>query len=1044
MEKQAAQKLIEKTLSESFNKSQFINLIKNIFNHIEETSVIYSGKDIYNNFSDSIQSLERVGKYNSPDDKQVDILIVHLTRDTLLDRARAMQRNYVAKYLKESIHGMLKDAALVAFVAPNSDDWRFSFVKMEYKFNENGKVQEEFTPARRYSFLVGKNENSHTAQSRLLPVLRNDEADPTLEQIEQIFSVEQVTKEFFAKYRDLFLRLKDSLDDIINKDDKVKSEFKEKNISTADFSKKTLGQIVFLYFLQKKGWFGVARDEQWGSGSKHFLCELFKKHGDYKNFFNDILEPLFYEALGLKDRSDDYYSRFDCKIPFLNGGLFDPLCDYDWVHIDILLPNDIFYNDRSTLEGDTGNGILDIFDRYNFTVKEDEPLEKEVAVDPEMLGKVFENLLESKDRKSKGAYYTPRAIVHYMCQESLANYLVTELAGKVSARDIEILIKRGEDTVEHDRYIIDAGSETEAYSYKLPQSVREHAQIIDDKLSSIRVCDPAVGSGAFVVGMMNEIIKIRSALTTYIGMNNNRTPYHFKRHAIQNCLYGVDIDPGAVEIAKLRLWLSLVVDEEERDNIQPLPNLDYKIMQGNSLLSIKQDIFNEALFRWLEKLKLLYFNEASNEKKHIREQIDATIAKIVDEHEEFDFEVYFSEVFHEKKGFDVVIANPPYISALEAKKTIAPNERMQYKNRFYTAKGAYDLYVLFFELGINILRSNGTITYISPSKYLSARYAMALREYILNYSLIELADFSDIRAFESTGVSTLVTIIYKGQSSLCVRTRKVLDIHNISGARIIENEREYLDFFPEKIWGFLLSSHIGLVIKIWKQSVVMKDIAQVNASSTSLEADEYSKLINTNPMPDSAKIINTKTIDRIINHWGRIPYKNKKSFISEPYIDLSKVSAKRKIMYLKKKLIFSKVARSITSSYDKRGEFASTNTNFVYDSKYHNLDTLSAYTNSNLADFIYKQLFAGLKMSSSYQFQAPQLRILPVPRDIGVDVAKKFQRLVNMILEQGHSEDYLKNPIKQAKVREYEKQIDQLVYNLYGLTEEEIKIVENA
>ncbi len=225
-----------------------------------------------------------------------------------------------------------------------------------------------------------------------------------------------------------------------------------------------MGQIVFLYFLQKKGWFGVERDKEWGSGSKHFLRELFeKKHGNYKNFFNDILEPLFYEALRL-ERPGDYYSRFNCRIPFLNGGLFDPLGDYDWWNTDILLPNDLFSNNRKTKEGDIGDGILDIFDRYNFTVKEDEPLEKEVAVDPEMLGKVFENLLEVKDRKSKGTYYTPREIVHYMCQESLVNYLATELEGKTSKEDIETLIKYGEAVVEHDSRVASEGCETERYS----------------------------------------------------------------------------------------------------------------------------------------------------------------------------------------------------------------------------------------------------------------------------------------------------------------------------------------------------------------------------------------------------------------------------------------------------------------------------------------------------------------------------------------------------------------------------------------------------
>jgi len=165
-----------------------------------------------------------------------------------------------------------------------------------------------------------------------------------------------------------------------------------------------------------------------------------------------------------------------------------------------------------------------------------------------------------------------------MCQESLINYLATELKGKVDKKDIETLIKYGETAVEHDMRVINEGRETSKYSFKLPESIRKHAKLIDEKLASIRICDPAVGSGAFPVGMMNEIVRARNALTSYIKDKNERTIYDFKRHAIQNCLYGVDIDLSAVEIAKLRLWLSLIVDEEDIKQIKPLPNLDYKIV----------------------------------------------------------------------------------------------------------------------------------------------------------------------------------------------------------------------------------------------------------------------------------------------------------------------------------------------------------------------------------------------------------------------------------------------------------------------------------
>ncbi|MFW6173386.1 MAG: DNA methyltransferase, partial [Elusimicrobiota bacterium] len=572
MDKIQAKKLIKNTFENSFDKEKYTYLIKNILNNFEDTpETFYKGKYIPDAFKEYISTLDRIGKYEDPNGKKIDILIVKLKKSSSLERARTMQRNFVAWYLKGSRGGVFKDAALVAYISPEPADWRFSFVKMEYTLDRtpSGKLKgkEEFTPAKRYSFLVGENENSHTAQSQLFSFLV-DEDKPLLEEIEDSFGIEKVTKEFFKKYRELFLNLKESLEKIVEEDKRLKQEFTKKNVSLTDFAKKTLGQIVFLYFLQKKGWFGVERKDEWGTGPKNFLRLLFeKKIADYNNFFNDILEPLFYNTLAV-ERPYDYSDRFDCKIPFLNGGLFDPLNEYDWVHTEILIPHEIFSNSFKTKEGDIGTGILDVFDRYNFTVKEDEPLEKEVAVDPEMLGKVFENLLEVKDRKSKGSYYTPREIVHYMCQESLINYLDTEMGQEMPKEDIETLIRFGELTVENDTRVEQNGKETEIYSYKLPELVRENAEDIDKKLSNIKVCDPAVGSGAFLVGIMNEIVRARNSLTPYLS-EGDRTVYDFKRQCIHNCLYGVDIDPGAVEIAKLRLWLSLIVEEKEFKTIQP-------------------------------------------------------------------------------------------------------------------------------------------------------------------------------------------------------------------------------------------------------------------------------------------------------------------------------------------------------------------------------------------------------------------------------------------------------------------------------------------
>ncbi|MGC8887916.1 MAG: Eco57I restriction-modification methylase domain-containing protein, partial [Verrucomicrobiia bacterium] len=354
MNKEQAKNLIIKTFENSFDKYNFVEFISNLLKTYDRSKSLeprYGTQGITERYLDFIGSWERIGRYEDSGGNKIDILVVKLKRGQSLYRARTAQRNFVADYLNGKLGTTeQKAAALVAFVSPDEEDWRFSLVKMEYRFVEapsgKVKVEEEFTPAKRWSFLVGKNEKSHTAQSRFLEILEDDDCQPTLEDLEQSFDVEVVTKEFFEKYRELFIRTKLELDRILSLDEKVRKEFENKNINTVDFAKKLLGQIVFLYFLQKKGWFGVERGKPWGEGPKDFIRRLFNKEfGDYKNFYNDILEPLFYEALRTDRSADDhYYSRFNCKIPFLNGGLFDPIGDFDWVNFDLYLPNELFSN----------------------------------------------------------------------------------------------------------------------------------------------------------------------------------------------------------------------------------------------------------------------------------------------------------------------------------------------------------------------------------------------------------------------------------------------------------------------------------------------------------------------------------------------------------------------------------------------------------------------------------------------------------------------------------------------------------------------------
>ncbi len=441
MNRDQARDLIKSTFTRAFDKTHFRTFAINVLNHIDESKAqVWNNQYVKDAFKPHVQHYERLGTYTSPGKEKLDVLIVHLTKESKLERARTAIRNFVADHLKTRDE---KEASLVAFVSPTEQQWRFSYVKMDYATvrEESGKVGVEtrLTPARRFSYLVGEGESSHTAQSRFLTLLEDTETDPALADIEEAFSVESVTKEFFTKYAELFEQINKALAKLVEKEKAIREEFKSKDVNTVDFAKKLMGQIVFLYFLQKKGWLGVEKGKEWGTGPRDFLRKLCKgEYGKYDNFFNDILEPLFYDTLATDRGHEAWDGRFKCRIPFLNGGLFEPLADYDWGRTDILLANKFFTNNDFIEEGVAGTGVLDVFDRYNFTVNEAEPLEKEVAIDPEMLGKVFENLIEENRRKGLGTYYTPREIVHYMCQESLIDYLETSVNRVIFKRCVNI------------------------------------------------------------------------------------------------------------------------------------------------------------------------------------------------------------------------------------------------------------------------------------------------------------------------------------------------------------------------------------------------------------------------------------------------------------------------------------------------------------------------------------------------------------------------------------------------------------------------------
>jgi len=1113
MDKQQAKAIIKETFETAFDKSRFTNFIVNLLNiraeQIEDKHP-YSGNLIPDSYEKSISTLERIAKYTDGEHK-IDILIVKLKKESSIERARTMQRNFIAWYLNGSRGNEMKDAALVAFVSPGESDWRFSLVKMDYKFEKTQtgkiKVKEEFTPARRWSFLVGSNEKSHTAQSRLVNILANDEQAPTLKEIENAFDIETVTKEFFLKYRELFLRTKEELDHVVKKDPKVKADFEAKGVDTVNFAKKLLGQIVFLYFLQKKGWFGAGRDAAWGYGSKHFLRELFKKtHSDYHNFFNDILEPLFYEALRI-DRShdDDYYSRFNCKIPFLNGGLFDPIGNYDWVHTDICLSDKLFSNTNKTKEGDTGTGILDVFDRYNFTVKEDEPLEKEVAIDPELLGKTYEKFNairpdnydefkaalksgktgeENKFNKKFGVYYTPREIVHYMCRQSLINYLHTELNSGASSyqkvgdvqtdafgnkvktgqldltiehpstpliaiEDIETLIHFGEQVSENEVRVLNEGRETKTYSYKLPESIRDNAGLIDCKLEEITVCDPAVGSGAFPVGMMSEIVRARNVVSSFI-QGNTRTPYEFKRHCIEHSLYGVDIDPGAVEIAKLRLWLSLVVDENDIKNIKPLPNLDYKIVCGNSLLGYP---YSPRGLEKVEKLKNQFINETRpSEKNKLREQIDYVIYDLFKNTENnlsyqvnFDFRINFSEVFHEKDGFDVMIGNPPYINIKEMKE-----DANVFRKHFSTAYGCYDIYVLFFEKSIHALHINGILTFITSNKFLISDYAKNLRAFFLNNTVIlKLLDLADCKKVFEALVSPAITILRKQKIrdyDLNLAILKDDDIHKLDNINFIKVNVQQLS---ENIKGpfniYIDSSNRTIMEKINNSSIKLFNIANVRTGVMGFEYWNMESFIRDGKMNnESIRIITNSHLERYRFLFDKKINLYKKIF-RNPYIDMKKAPLNKptKDFFLGEKIIVRGVAKRLTAQLDLSGYAALVAVHGIFNNnKDVDKNYILALLNSSLYNWLHLTTFYTARIpKGSLKYPISFLKNLPL-RKIPKTEQKPFLELADGILAITKDADYMQNPQKQSKVKVLEQEIDHQVYKLYDLTDEEIDIIE--
>lgn len=717
-----------------------------------------------------------LGAIDTTDNYRIGLFYYQIQRGNVA-RKRVGLRNLVKSFINPNWGEF--DAALVVF--DSGSVWRLSFVC---------DIKGENTAAKRFTYVFGESDNYYnTPVGRFDALQRNG---ISFENIKDAFSVERLNKDFFNGYKERYVKFLNH----INEDTK----------ENRDYVKKLLGRLVFLQFLQKKGWMGVPANQQgWNGGDKFYLNHLIERYEGNNRLLSDVLEPLFFETLNKPRNNDLADSRLgeNIKIPYLNGGLFDK-DTLDKKDIDF--PYDYFKE------------LIDFFAMYNFTIDENDPEDSEIGIDPEMLGHIFENLLE--DNKDKGAYYTPKEIVQYMCQQSIIQYIKTHLSDKICCDSIEILIKEG---------VVDPILQK-----------KENATELMELLKNVKVCDPAIGSGAFPMGVLYVLYYAIHHLHSHVAPNCSFDSTQVKREIIQNNIFGVDIEQGAVDIARLRFWLALVVDADEP---QPLPNLDYKITCGNSQLCrysldipIK-DVFEEynrvekekahkENKEWKEftldsyrNLVMDYTNEHSdkdglrNKINEIKNCFKTTLAigdikkrqqaegKVID----YETVTLFgkrkadedpvgyanakaalrklkekeSEILNNKKyensfewrfeypqlldsdgnfvGFDIVIANPPYIKEGRMSKAFFE----PYKDSPYY-KGKMDIWYLFACNGLDLLNKNGILCFIATNNWVTSFGASKLRNKVIKETRIcNIVDFGAVMMFESASIQTMIMLFHK-------------------------------------------------------------------------------------------------------------------------------------------------------------------------------------------------------------------------------------------------------------------------------------------
>ena len=922
---------INNLFADKYNSEEWKSLLKILFKNkvasFYKTSL--NRKDNDKKAHELADSILEFGDLKLDDNSRILFYEIKLVDDKQIN-SRVGLRNIIHS---DVIPGDV-DGIIATYYNEKANDWRLTFISKSLYWDEEYNQIKEETHPKRYTYVLGKGESIKTALTQfdwLLHEIKNKEIN--IKDLIKTFSVEKISNEFFKKYFDHFKLLvgyisdnpdafsffKSQVDN--NKPNKEQQEDAEKLVR--QFVKKLMGRIVFLYFLQKKGWLGVPVNEPWGNGEKDFISRLFTSFADKNDFYNKCLAPLFFQTLN-KDRkeSNDIFEITNTKIPYLNGGLFDK---------DQIEPTEIKIIPQRFEE------LFEFFDQYNFTIDENSPDDQDIGIDPEMLGLIFENLLE--DNKDKGTFYTPKEVVHFMCKESISQYIADTLQKTASDKELKEIAT----------YIKQSG--------KIDlEIIKRYAERIDKALTDCKICDPAIGSGAFPMGMVFEIMRLKKELHAFY-KQEDFIYLKEKLNIIKNNIYGVDLDKGAVDIARLRFWLSLIVDEKEP---KPLPNLDYKIMQGNSLVEsfegiylgkdIEKDddktliivkpqlsMFGEPEVESQTKLNLsdsdkkslkdlveLYFSEEDYKKLKIskadianqidtkihnkldllfdaqKETLDIQIGQIeykkslisdtnkpeatkqknikalekiekelkplwkekgllsskieklyklqdASERPYFLWHLFFGNVLNEgKKGFDIVIGNPPYGGI-----KIDDTTQEEYK------LGSKDPYGAFMSMALNkLLKPSGILCYIVSDTWLTIKSHKPLREQILQYDLKNVIRLHK-DCFNATVNSCIFTVKKTVVSSSVIQSAVegqiiAADLTNIS-------TRKQIPEFREKL--FHLEDYIGQYTPDFAVYSYPQSLLQTNSNHPIIVGSpKLFTLMNDTTVPKIEKEINSKKV----------------------------------------------------------------------------------------------------------------------------------------------------------------------------------------